>query len=121
MKKGLFFCIVLSAALASCTTVTKTATTVDVNNTLPSNSEVDLEISQNKVNYVYRTTSKERRGGRKNIINSAVQAVLKANGNADVLVAPQYELVKKKGLFGSKIKTVTVTGYPAKYKNFRNK
>lgn len=121
MKKKFVFCIVLSAALASCTTVSKTATTVDVNNTLPSNSEVDLEISPNKVNYVYRTTSKVRRGGRQNVVNSAVQAALKAHGDADVLIAPEYELMKKKGLFGSKIKTVTVTGYPAKYKNFRNK
>ena len=121
MKKLFIIGIVLVSALASCTTVTKTASTVDVDSSIPSSSEVDLVISQKKVNYVHQTSAKERRGGRKNIINSATQAALQANGGGDVLVAPQYEIVKKRGLFGSKIKTVTVTGYPASYKNFRNK
>lgn len=121
MKKLFIIGIVLATALTSCTTVTKTASTIDVASSLKSCSEADLEISQTKVNYVHRTSSKERKGGRNNVINSAIKATLQANGNADVLVAPQYEIVKKSGLFGSKIKTVTVTGYPANYKNFRNK
>lgn len=106
--------------LASCTTMTKTATTVDVNNGLNSASTADLAISQNKISYTHKTKAKERRAGRKNVINSAVSAALQANGEADVLVAPEYTVVKKSGLFGSKIKTVIVTGYPAKYKNFKS-
>lgn len=121
MKKLFIFGIVLATALASCTTVTKTASTIDINSSLNSKSEADLVISSQKVSYVHRTSSKERRGGRNNVINSAVKATLQANGGADVLVAPEYEIVKKSGLFGSKIKSVTVTGYPASYKNFKNK
>jgi hypothetical protein len=36
------------------------------------------------------------------------------------LVEPQFVMSKRKGMFGTKIKSVTVTGRPAKYKNFRS-
>lgn len=120
MKK-FFLAFGAALALASCTTVTKTATTMDVNNNLSSQSDVDLNISNTRIYYTHKTTAKERRGGRKNIQNTAVREALKANGGADVLVAPQFTLIKKSGLFGSKIKTVEVSGYPAKYNNFRTK
>ena len=45
---------------------------------------------------------------------------LKANGGGDVLIETQEAIVKRSGLFLRKIKSVTVTGYPATYKNFRN-
>ncbi len=118
MKKFLPIFIV-GIALSSCTTVTKTASSIDVNNELTSTSSADLVISSEKITYTHKTTAKERRAGRKNIINTAVQEALQANGGGDLLVAPQYTTIKKSGLFGSKIKTVTVTGYPAKYKNFK--
>ena len=88
MKK-VFLAFGAALLLASCTTVTKTATTMDVNNHLTS--------------------------------DTAVREALEANGNAEVLVAPQYTFVRKSGLFGSKIKTVIVSGYPAKYNNFKSK
>ena len=53
--------------------------------------------------------------------NTAVKELLMKSGNADVLVAPEFTFVKRRGLFGSKFKSVEVSGYPAKYKNFRNK
>lgn len=118
MKKIFVSIFSVGMALASCTTVTKTATTLDVNSGLNSVSKADLDISSQKISYIHKTTKKEIRGGRKNILNSAVQAAIAANGGGDVLVAPQYVVVKKRGLFGSKVKTVTVDGYVAKYKNF---
>ena len=42
------------------------------------------------------------------------------NGNADVLVESQQEIYVRQGLLGKKIKSVTVTGYPATYKNFKS-
>ena len=113
MKK-VFLAFGAALLLASCTTVTKTATTMDVDNHLTSESDVDLVVSNSKITYTHKTTAKERRGGRKNITNTAVREALEANGNAEVLVAPQYTFVRKSGLFGSKIKTVIVSGYPAK-------
>lgn len=121
MKKIFLSIFIVGMAMTSCTTVTKTATTLDVNNALNSVSTADLDISSQKISYTHKTTSKERKGGRKNVINSAVQAAIAANGGGDVLVAPQYVVVKKSNLFGSKISSVTVDGYVAKYKNFECK
>ena len=120
MKK-MFLTFGAALLLASCTTVTKTATTMDVDNHLTSESDVDLVISNSKITYTHKTTAKERRGGRKNITNTAVREALEANGNAEVLVAPQYTFIKKRGLLGSKIKTVVVSGYHAKFNNFKPK
>ena len=99
--------------------VKKTATTVDVNNAMNSSSIVDLEVSERRVSYTYFTEKSVRRGGLDNIYAVAVKEALKENGNAEVLVAPEFETRIRKGMFGRKVKTVIVTGYPAKYKNFR--
>lgn len=56
-------------------------------------------------------------GGYDNVINTAVREALLANGNADVLVALETQIKYDKE---GQIESVTVTGYPAKYVNFRN-
>ena len=119
MKKFFLSALVVGLSLASCTTVTKTASTLDVATGLEAQSTADLSVSSQKITYTHHTISAERKGGKQNVINAAIQAALAQNGNADVLVAPQYVLVKKKGLFGSKYRTVIVSGYPATYKNFK--
>lgn len=121
MKKAFLPLIIVGMAFASCTTVTKTATTLDVANSLNTATTADLAVSPTKISYTHKTTKKDRKAGNRNILNTAIQAALEANGGGDVLVAPQFTSVKKTGLFGSKIKTVTVTGYPATYKNFKSK
>ena len=56
------------------------------------------------------------------ILNNAVYEALKENGNADVLVNFQYQAtVTKKLWFNRKVQKVVITGYPATYKNFKNK
>jgi hypothetical protein len=45
---------------------------------------------------------------------------LEKNGNADLLVEPQFVYSIKRTLFGKEVTSVTVTGRPAKYKNFRS-
>ena len=119
MKKLIVMASVVMMAMASCTTVKKTSTTIDVNNDLNSNSTVDLEVSGKRISYTYITEKKIRRGGLKNIYATAVKEALKENGNADVLVAPEYETRIRKGMFGTKVKAVIVSGYPATYQNFR--
>lgn len=113
-KKILFFALMTTISLSSCTTVKKTATSIDVASVVQSNNTADLEVSKTKITYTYKVPSKVARGGEKNAINAAVTEALKENGDANALVAPQYEIVKKK----HKTKRVTVTGYPATYKNF---
>lgn len=95
MKK-IFIALCASFALASCTTITKTATSIDVENGLTTNSMADLEISSQRVEHVYYTEARARRGGKKNLQNTAVKELLMKSGNADVLVAPEFTFVKKK-------------------------
>lgn len=119
MKKLCVALVALSALLiSSCSTVKRTATTEKVDNDLSARNNAELVVSPTKITYTFKPGKAVRRGGEKNVKTTAVAEALKANGNADVLVAPQYEVKKTRGLFGTKIKYVTVTGYPATYKAF---
>lgn len=121
MKKSLITVGALGMLLlASCSTVRKTSTVVDIPTSIVSESTADLEVSPNKITYKYVPDRSVRRAGEQNVINSAVAEALKANGDADVLVAMQYEIKTTKGFFGQvTVKYVTVKGYPAKYKNVK--
>lgn len=117
MKK-LFLCIAGVVCLASCSTIRKSATTMGVSTTLTSENIADLVVSSTKVSLENYVPAKSvRRGGNQNVRDFAVAKLLKENGNADVLVNPEYEMTMKRG----KIKKISVTGYPATYKNFRQK
>lgn len=115
MKKVVLAVAVVAAMMAtSCSSIHKTATVENVNTEIISLNTADLEVSNKKVTFFYKPSGAEKRGGNKNVIECAVAEALKANGNADVMVAPQYIIKKRKG----KVKEVTVTGYPAHYTNF---
>lgn len=120
LKNFIFLCGIVALCMTSCTTITKTATSMDVESALNSNSEADLDVQNSRISFTYFPTASIRRGGTLNVKAAAVAEALKANGNGDVLVEPQFEIRVSKNLFGiKKIKSVIVTGYPAKYKNFR--
>lgn len=115
MKKAIIFAVAV-ICMTSCSTIRKTSTTMDVATSLNSKNNADLIVSSQKVtleNYI--PSKKEKRGGKKNVLNCAVAELLKRNGNADVLVSPQFETVER----GTNVKRVTVSGYPATYKNFK--
>lgn len=103
--------------VTSCTTVTKTATTADVNNNISSYPEVvDLDV-QGKVTHTmtwnfrpFHVGEPKASTARGNIIAETLQ-----KANADVLLEPQFTYEKVS--YGERI--LTVTGYPATYKNFR--
>lgn len=77
----------------------------------------DLNVSPTKVTYFYIPTLTVIKGGYDNIINTAIREALLNNGDADVFVALETQVkYDKKGI----IESVTVTGYPATYTNFRN-
>lgn len=78
----------------------------------------DLDVSKEKITYIYFPTKAVQKTIYKNVINTAVREALRANGDADVLVSPEYQ-VKYVGLFKHKVSMVEVSGYPAKYVNFR--
>ena len=77
----------------------------------------DLDVSPNKISYFYIPSTTVAAGGLDNVVNSAVHEALIANNNADVLVGLETQVkYNDKGV----IESITVTGYPAKYVNFRN-
>ena len=118
MKK-LIIALVAALAFTSCSTVRQSATQRDVKAPIVSAVIGDLDVSDQKISYTYQPTKRVRRGGVQNCINSAITLALEA-GNYDVLVETQQAIVERKGLFKRKISKVIVTGYPAKYKNFRS-
>jgi len=120
MKKNILLGAVACAALslASCTSVKHTASTMAVDSQLNNVTTADLSVSDKVVSFTYNPDAAHRRAGEKSVKAATVSKALEANGGGDVLVAPQFEVTKKHGLFGSKITSVTVKGHPAVYKNF---
>lgn len=121
MKKTILLMFVAVLTMTSCSVVQKTATTRDVTAPLAAAVISDLDVSNQKITYTLVPTKKVRRGGLKNCINTAISEALANNGGGDVLIETQEAIVTRTAglLWREKIKSVTVTGYPAKYKNFR--
>lgn len=124
MKKLLVVMVVAACALlSSCSTTYKTAANRSINAPIVAAAIADLEITGNKITYTYTPPKGVWIAGVNNCVNAAVSEALQNAGlGADVLVEMQYTLVMKRGLMGQntgKVKSVTVTGYPARYKNFR--
>lgn len=105
--------VVMSLGLASCSSVKHTATTVPVDATVAAPATADLKVSQQKITFTYKPSKAVRRSGNNGVLAAAVAEALRANGNADVLVSPQYVITKKR----RSIRQVIVTGYPATYTN----
>lgn len=120
MKKILLSAATFVALLSSCSTVVKTASTAETTSSIENATVADLEVAPERITYRTSPSKAIQRGGLANVKHAAESEALTANGNADVLVEPQYIIEKKKSLFGSKITSVTVTGRPAKYRNFRS-
>ena len=125
MKKSFFLMAIATVVLlASCSLggpkslVKTTATHTRINAATPVVAVfADLDVSPNKISYFYIPSTTVAAGGLDNVVNSAVHEALIANNNADVLVGLETQVkYNDKGV----IESITVTGYPAKYVNFRN-
>lgn len=123
MKKLLVVVAVAACAmLSSCSVTKKTAAARSVNAPIVAAAIADLTITGNKITYTYTPPKGVWIAGVDNCINAAVsEALQNAGQGADVLAELQYTLVMKRGIGAKtgKVKSVTVTGYPARYKNFR--
>lgn len=126
MKK-LFIFAILIAVLSSCGSMgsmgsmakfTKTSTYTGIDVVRPITALMaDLEVSSEKISYLFIPSQTVKTGGFENVLNCAVQEALEKNGNADVLVALEKQIkYNKKG----EIESIVITGYPAKYVNFRS-
>lgn len=117
MKK-LFILLVVAIAVSSCSVMKQTASEQDVNSKVIAATISDLDVADHKITYTYIPSKKVRKLGMQNCINAAISEALANNGGGDVLIETQKAIIQSYGL-GRKIKSVTVCGYPAKYKNFR--
>ena len=119
MKKY-FFILVAAMLTVSCTTTTKTARTESVPYGMYNATVADLEVAPQRISYTLVPSKEIRKAGLNNCKKACIQEALEKNGNADLLVEPQFVYSMKRTLFGNKVISVTVTGRPAKYKNFRS-
>lgn len=114
MKKSVLFMAAAAMFCCSCSSViTNTASTKNVESQLINRTTAELKISDKRVSYTLNPTKAQQKAGLSSVKAAAVAALLQANGNADVLIAPEFEI--KKGL--TSIKYVTVSGKPATYVN----
>lgn len=120
MKK-LMILAVLAMAFASCSSPAKLMNSSTHKKMVVAQPLVavfaDLDVSPTKITYFMMPSKTVRNGGYENVVNSAVREALLANGDADVLVGLETQV--KYGSDGL-VESITVSGYPAKYVNFRN-
>lgn len=114
MKKLLLLSL-LAGSLASCT-VSKSGTSKTLDIVGPGVIQMpvvaDLDVRSTKVSHS-KTYSSALSKASSNIKADLVRELLREN-QADVLIEPTYETVSKSGKV-----TLTVHGFPATYKNFR--
>ena len=119
MRKFLYF-VGLALFVVSCTTVTKTAKTVDSPASLLSATVADLDVSPERITLTTVPNVSVRRGGLENVKQAATQQALLENGNADVLVDATYSITTTRFLVFNWVSSITVSGRPATYKNFHS-
>lgn len=107
-------------AMSSCSVVQQTATTLQSEASVRNFTVADLDVSPERIHYTMEPTKAEQRGGLDNVKRAAESKALKENGNSDVLVDPEFVIEQKKNFFGTKVSKITVSGHPAKYKNYRS-
>lgn len=123
MKKCIFIFAAAVWAMSSCTTVTKTARTESVPYSMYNATIADLKVAPARISYTMRPSKQINAGGINNCKQAAIQEALRVNGNADLLLDPQFVVSSKKGPFGifiNKVTSITVSGRPATYVNFRS-
>lgn len=107
--------VVLLLSLASCSTVkstTNTAKTLNIygSGVIQKPVIVELDIKETKVT----ATTIGKLGSNIAVLKAEAVSLAIKNANCDVLVEPSYTIVTQKNI------SVTVTGFPATYKNFRD-
>jgi len=123
MKKLLIVMVAAACALAtSCSTVYKTASVQQVKSPITSATIANIEVLGPKISYTYSVPKNVAKVGIQNSLNAAVsEALAKAGKGGDVLIDMQYSMERRWVLFGgNRIRSITVTGIPARYTDFRS-
>lgn len=123
MKKFLIVMAAAACVLAtSCSTVYKTASVQQVKSPITSATIADIEVVGPKITYTYSVPKRVAKVGIQNSLNAAVsEALANAGKGGDVLIDMQYSITRKWVFFGgNRVRSITVTGIPARYTNFRS-
>ncbi len=119
MKKLLFF-VVVGATFSSCASLNR-ATVVSTSTPAPvrtTTAVANLEVGKTRISYTYVPSKADsKRLSEAQLIDNAIYMALKENGNADVLVKVNYYITRKG--FPRRIESISLSGYPAKYVDFR--
>ena len=106
--------------LSSCVTTTKTARTAETSSSIKNATVADLQVADQRITYTMSPSKEIQRAGLSNVKQAAIQEALTKHGNADVMVEPEFVIsMKNNFIFGKEVTSITVTGRPAYYKNFR--
>lgn len=116
MKRNMILAAGVALALSSCSTIQHTSQVAGVDTNVYNLTVADMNVGKQK-----QTKTTEWKWNPLSTVSLKSQketatAQLLEETNADVLVEPQY-IVKRRGLFRGG--SLTVTGYPATYSNFR--
>lgn len=104
--------------ISSCSTISNTATTENVDAKIVNRTTANLVVSDKVISYTFTPTSAHQRAGMKSIRAAAVAKALETNGNGDVIVCPEFETKVKRGLFKKSVKYITVKGHVGTYEKF---
>lgn len=120
MKK-LLFLGAIALVMSSCTihraTVVSTSVPAPMK-TITTVASVDVE--KNRISYTYTPTKVDsKRLSDNQLLDNAIYLALEENGKADVLVKVNYFITKRSSLFTRRVKSISVSGYPARYVDFR--
>ncbi len=120
MKKLLILCAVILTA-ASCSSTAKLMNTATYQRMdfqpYVTPVQVDLEVNPQKIEYFMIISKTVAAGGYDNVVATAVKEALDANGGGDVLVGLQTQV---KYTDKGEMESINITGFPAKYVNFRS-
>ena len=116
MKTRILILTLFTTLFVSCSTTKKTTSTIrsmDINGpgVIQIPVVVDLEVINTKVNGSYTMSTQD---AQVDYLKSKAIAIALQSTKADVLIEPTYEIIEGNGII-----TVTVTGFPGTYKNFR--
>ena len=84
--------------LSSCITTTKTARTATTSASIKNATVADLRVTDHRVTYTMSPSKAIQRAGLNNVKQAAIQEALTKNGNADVMVEPEFVIEKERTL-----------------------
>lgn len=121
MRKILFL-VATVCLISSCAVVNRSQadTSKVFSPTVETATVATIKVYPEKVTYRYVPDKKTAKSLElEQLIQNAIYAALQENGEADELVQVSYSVTTKRGFFRKKVRSITVSGYPAYYLDFR--